>query len=43
LHHARLKESEKWQSIITDKYMLTADKDMLIAELRAQLGKDRIS
>ena len=46
LHHARLKEREKWQSVIADKDtlladkdMLIADKDMLIAELRARLGE----
>ena len=33
LHHARLEEREKWQGVI-------ADKDMLIAELRARLGED---
>ena len=37
LHHARLKESEKWQSVIADKDKLIADKDILIAELRARL------
>jgi len=48
LHHARLMESKKWQSVIADKdkliadnKMLIADKDKLIAELRARLEGDK--
>jgi len=45
LHHARLMESKKWQSVIAkliaDNDMLIADKDKLIAELRARLEGDK--
>jgi hypothetical protein len=42
LHNARQKESEKWQSILADKDILIADKDKIIAELRARLVNDKI-
>jgi len=40
LGHARRKEREKWQGVVTDLRGEVAEKDALIAELQAQLKKD---
>ena len=40
LGHARREERAKWQGVVAKKETALAEKDALIAELRARLGED---
>jgi hypothetical protein len=41
LGHARRAEREKWRSVVVDLRDSIAEKDALIAELKAQLGENK--